>query len=100
MTTAINKLPRSTLTFDLSAKVAHIIFSETIQPIELNFHIRTPYDKLAKIYTKCCGHRTKLADMPIYGKNLYKNNLENQKAHDLGTWYVALEIWGLQSLFK
>ena len=29
----------------------------------------TPYDWLAKIYTKCYGHMTKMATMPIYGKN-------------------------------
>ena len=32
---------------------------------------------------------TKMNAMPIYGKNPLKN-LQNQKAHDLGTWYVAL----------
>ena len=29
----------------------------------------TPYDWLAKIHTKCYGHMTKMATMPIYGKN-------------------------------
>ena len=29
-----------------------------------------PYDKLAKIYTNCSVHMTKIADIPIYGKNL------------------------------
>ena len=29
----------------------------------------TPYDWLAKIYTKCSGHMIKMATMPIYGKN-------------------------------
>ena len=29
----------------------------------------TPYDWLAKIYTNCSGHMTKIATMPIYGKN-------------------------------
>ena len=54
----INKFQRSRLTFALSAKVAHnvvqsiylnIVFSKTIGPIELQFHVKTPYDKLAKI---------------------------------------------------
>ena len=79
---AINKFQRSRLTFALSAKVAHIvvpsiylnlIFSQTIGPIELKFHVKTPYDKLAKIYTKYFGHMTKMAAMPIYGKNPLKN---------------------------
>ena len=55
---AINKFQRSRLTFALSAKVAYIVvpsiyqnivFSQTISPIELKFHVKTPYDKLAKI---------------------------------------------------
>ena len=50
---SINKFQRSRLTFDLSAKVAHIgvpstylniVFSETTRPIELKFHMTTPYD--------------------------------------------------------
>ena len=32
--------------------------------------MKTPYDRLAKIYTKCTGHMTKMATMPIYGKTL------------------------------
>ena len=70
----------SRLTFDLSAKAAHIgvpsiyknmAFSETIRPIELKFHMKTPYNKLAKMmYANCFGHMTKMADMPIYGKTL------------------------------
>ena len=31
--------------------------------------MKTPYDKLAKIYTSCTGHMTKMATTPIYGKN-------------------------------
>ena len=77
----INKFQRSRLTFDLSAEVAHIgvpltysniVFSETTLPIELKFHVKTPYDKLAKIYTKIFGHMTKVAATPIYGKNPLK----------------------------
>ena len=77
------------------------VFSQTIGPIELKFHVRTPYDKLAKIYTKYFGHMTKMAATPIYGKKPFKNLLfQNQKAGDLGTWYVALGMCGLPSLFK
>ena len=78
-TMAINKFQRSRLTFNFSAKVAHIgvpsthqniVSSETTRPFELKFHIKTPYDRLAKIYTKCTGHMTKMATTHIYGKNL------------------------------
>ena len=80
---AINKFQRSWLTFDLSAKVTHIVvpsiylnlvFSQTIGPIGLKFHVRNPYDKSAKIYTKYFGHMTKMAAWPIYGKNLLKSS--------------------------
>ena len=75
---AINKLQKSRLTFDLSAKVAHIgvpltylniIFSETTRPMVIKFHMTTPYDCLAKICTNCYGHMTKMATKLIYGKN-------------------------------
>ena len=34
--------------------------------------MKTPYDKLVKIYTKYFGHITKRAATPIYGKNPLK----------------------------
>ena len=46
------------------------VFSQTIGPIELKFHVKTPYDKLPKIYAKYFGHMTKMAATPICGKNL------------------------------
>ena len=76
-----NKFQRSRLTFDLSAKVAHIgvptmycniVFTETIRPIELKFHKKTTCDQLAKIDTNCSGHMAKMADIRIYHKNPLK----------------------------
>ena len=49
-----------------------ILFSQTIGPIELEFHVKTPYDKLAKICAKYFGHMTKMTATPIYGKNPLK----------------------------
>ena len=78
---AINMFQRSRLTFDLSAKVAHIgvpsthlniVYSETTRPMEIKFHMTTPYDWLAKLCTHCLicyGHMTKMGTKPIYGKN-------------------------------
>ena len=103
---AINKFKRSRLTVQLRSLILEshqyikTVFSQTIGPIELKFHVKTPYDKLAKIYAKYFGHMTKMAATPIYGKKHYKILLQNQKAEDLGTWYVALGLWGLPSLFK
>ena len=31
--------------------------------------MKTPYDKLAKIYTNCTGHMTKMATTPYMVKN-------------------------------
>ena len=89
---AINKFQRSKLTFNFSAKVTqrsrltfnfsakvtnigvpsthlNIVSSETTRPIGLQFHMKTPYDRLAKIFTNCTGDMAKTAIMPIYGKN-------------------------------
>ena len=64
---AIDKFQRSRLTFNFSAKVVHIgvpstlqniVSSETTRPFELKFHMKTPYDRSAK-----------MATMPIFGKN-------------------------------
>ena len=46
------------------------IFSETIRPIELKFHMKSPYDRLANIYTNCSDHMTKMATTPICVKTL------------------------------
>ena len=41
---------------------------KTTWPIEIKFHMTNPYDWfIAKIYTNCNGHMTKMATMPIYG---------------------------------
>ena len=90
---AINKFQRSRLTFDLSAKAAHIgvpsiyyniVFSETIGPIKLKFHMKTPYNKLVKIYANCLGHMTKMADMSIYGKKPLKIFSRTRRLMTLG----------------
>ena len=98
---AINKFQRSMLTFALSAKVAHIVvqsiylsivYSQTIGPIELKFHVKTPYDMSAKICTKYFGHMTKMATTPIYGKNplkIFNSRTRRPVTLSLGMWY-----WG------
>ena len=34
--------------------------------------MKTPYNKLVKIYANCFGHMTKMTDMLIYGENPLK----------------------------
>ena len=43
---------------------------------------------------------TKMAAMPIYGKNLKNLLLQNQKSYDLTTWHVASGSQALPSLYK
>ena len=46
------------------------------------------------------GHMTKMAAMPIYGRNLQNNILlQNQKSHDLETWLGPLGTKGIQAKF-
>ena len=54
--------------------------------------------------TKVCsngpGHMTRVAAMPIYGKNHKKNLLQNQMTDDLESWYAASGAGVLSNLFK
>ena len=43
---------------------------------------------------------TKMAAMPIYGKNLKKSSSPKQKADDLETWYAASGNQVLPTSFK
>ena len=56
-------------------------------PIELKFHMKTFYDRLAKIYTNFTGQMTKMVTMPIYGKkpsNIFFSGTKRQMALGLG----------------
>ena len=46
----------------------------------------TPSDWLAKIYTNCYGHMTKMATTPIYGKNSLNIFFSGTKGH----WLLGL----------
>ena len=46
------------------------IYSETTEPVEAKFHVEPPWDRVTKVCSNGPGHMTKMADMPIYGKNL------------------------------
>ena len=45
------------------------VFSETAGPIEAKFHVEPPGDRGTKVCLRGPGHMTKVATMPIYGKN-------------------------------
>ena len=52
--------------------ILNLVFSQTIDPIELIFHVKTPYDKILKMYSKNLSHMTEMAARPIHGKNPLK----------------------------
>ena len=54
--------------------------------------MKTPYDKLAKNYTKYFDHKTKMAARPIYGKNLLK--IFFSRTRKPVTLRLGMEHWG------
>ena len=62
--------------------------------------MKTSYDRLAKIYTNCYGHMTKMATTHIYSKKPFKDLLWNQKLNGLVNRYVVLEMLALPGLLK
>ena len=76
------------------------ISSETTGPDKVKFYTEPPWDGKIKVYSNGPCHMTKMAAMPIYGKNLKNLLLRNQKADDLETWYAALSARVLPNLFK
>ena len=53
------------------------IFSfETAWPIKAKFYMEPPWEGGRKVYINGPGHMTKMAAIPIYGKNLKKSSPE------------------------
>ena len=48
----------------------NIFSSETAWPIKAKLYVELPWDGGTKVYINGLGHMTKMASMPIYGKNL------------------------------
>ena len=48
----------------------NIFSSETALPIKVKFYVEPPWEGGTKVYINGPGHMTKMAAMPIYGKNL------------------------------
>ena len=53
---------------------SEIFSSETTGPIEAKIHLEPPWEGGMKVYSNGPGHMTKMAAMPIYGKNLKKSS--------------------------
>ena len=53
---------------------SNVFSSEITGPIEAKFHMEPPWDGGTKVCSNGRGHLTKMAAMPIYGKNLKKSS--------------------------
>ena len=49
---------------------SNVFSSETTWPIKAKFYVEPPWEGRTKVYINGPGHMTKMAAMPIYGKNL------------------------------
>ena len=63
-------------------------------------HMEPPWEVREKIYINGPGHITKMATLPIYGKNLQIFLLQNQMPYDHDTWHGVFCTQVLQSLYK
>ena len=68
---------------------SNVFSSETAWPIKAKFYVEPPWEGGTKVYINGPGHMTKMAAMPIYGKNFKKNLLQNQMSYDIETCPVA-----------
>ena len=81
--------------------ISNVFSSETAWPIKAKFHVEPPWEGGTKVCINCPGHMTKMAAMPIYGKNLKKNLLFRNRWTDFHkTWYVASVTPAHHSLYK
>ena len=53
---------------------SNVFFSETAWPIRAKFYVEPPWVGGTKVCINGPGHMTKMAAMPIYGKNLKKSS--------------------------
>ena len=54
--------------------ISNVFSSETAWPIKAKFYLGRPWKGGTKVCINGLGHMTKMAAMPIYGKNLKKSS--------------------------
>ena len=54
--------------------ISNVFFSETAWPIKANLYVEPPWEGRTIVYINRPGHMTKMAALPIYGKNLKKSS--------------------------
>ena len=56
------------------ASVVVVRLSEIAWPIKAKFYVEPPWERGTKVCINGPGHMSKMAAMPIYGKNLKKSS--------------------------
>ena len=56
--------------------ISNVFSFETAWPIKAKFYVELPWEGGTKVYVNGPCHMTKMATMPIYGKNLKKSSPE------------------------
>ena len=69
---------------------SNIFSSETTGPSEAEFHVKPPWDGETKVCSNGPGHMTKMAVMPIYGKNF---KISSQESLKLGMQHQVLKYY-------
>ena len=62
-------------------KINHLKMSKFyVEPLKCpNFYVEPPWEGATKVYINGPGHMTKMAAMPIYGKNLKNSSSPEQE---------------------
>ena len=76
---------------------SNFLYSITARPIETQILCGASRDGEMEVTSNGLGHMTKMAAMPIKGKNLL---FRNQKADDTETWFAAFSTQVLPNLSK
>ena len=79
---------------------SNIFSSETALPIKAKFYVEPPWEGGTKVCINGPGHMTKMAAMPIYGKNLKKSSSPEPAGRFPQTWYVVSGTPAHHSLYK
>ena len=73
---------------------------QTSSPLKPLGRLKPPWDGGTKVCSNSPGHMTKMADMPIYGKNRKNILLRNKRTDDFETWNAASGARVLPTVFK
>ena len=74
---------------------SNVFSSETTWPIRAKFYVEPPWEGGTKVCINGPGHMTKMAAMPIYGKNLKKSSSPEPVGRFPRNLVCSIGDWGL-----